>query len=68
MQPQGNHDDAYIASVLSFIRVSLGNQGGHDGLVFPDDVKAVRTETAARKQPWSMEELEAINKAAAAKK
>jgi putative membrane-bound dehydrogenase-like protein len=68
MQPQGAHDDAYISSVLSFIRVSLGNQGGHDGLIFPEDVKSVRDATAGRKEPWTIEELNVINKAAGQKK
>ena len=67
MQPQAAHDDGYISSVLSFIRVSLGNQGGHGGLIFPEDVKNVRDATASRMQPWTIEELNAVDKAAGEK-
>ena len=68
MQPQAAHTNEYIASVLSFIRVGLGNKGGHDGLVFPEDVKAIRDATGDRKEPWKMEELDSISKATAVKK
>ncbi len=68
MPAQNEHNDEYIASVLSFIRVSLGNQGGHDGLVFPEDVKNIRQENASRKEAWTLEELNSIQKAHSGKK
>ncbi|HEX9512674.1 MAG TPA: c-type cytochrome [Puia sp.] len=62
MPAQGEHTDEYIASVLSFIRVGLDNHGGHDGLVQPEDVKDIRVKNAARKDSWTLEDLNAFKK------
>lgn len=62
MPAQAEHTDEYIASVLSFIRVSLDNHGGHDGLVQPEDVKDIRAKNAARKDSWTLEELNVFKK------
>jgi mono/diheme cytochrome c family protein len=67
MPAQNEHNDEYIASVLSFIRVGLGNHGGHDGLIQPEDVKDIRARTADRKDSWTLEELNAFKKAPARK-
>ncbi len=68
MPAQNEHNDEYIASVLSFIRVSLGNQGGHDGLIFPEDIALIRQQDSSRKDSWTMEELTEKQKSLARKK
>jgi hypothetical protein len=45
-----------VASIASYVRSSFGNSGG---MVTPADVARVRAETAARKTPWTLPELEA---------
>jgi hypothetical protein len=49
-----SNDDAYIASVLSYIRNDFGNNGT---FVTPEYVSNVRKETAGRKNPYTFEEL-----------
>jgi mono/diheme cytochrome c family protein len=46
--------DAEVAAVLSFVRSSWGNSAA---VITGEQVKAVRTQSAARKQPWTGPEL-----------
>jgi mono/diheme cytochrome c family protein/glucose/arabinose dehydrogenase len=48
--------DEWVANIASYVRSSFGNSGG---MVTPADVARVRTETASRKTPWTLPELEA---------
>jgi mono/diheme cytochrome c family protein len=52
----GGSTDEWVAGVASFVRTSFGNSGG---MVTPADVARVRRETADRKTPWTLPELEA---------
>ena len=52
----GGSTDEWVAGVASFVRTSFGNSGG---MVTPADVARVRKETAGRKTPWTLPELEA---------
>ena len=54
MQPQKEHTDQYIASVLSYIRNSFGNKAE---TISSGDVKKLRKATADRNTNWSLEEL-----------
>jgi mono/diheme cytochrome c family protein/glucose/arabinose dehydrogenase len=54
MVPMGGTDE-WVANIASYVRSSFGNNGG---LVTPADVARVRAETAARKNPWTLPELE----------
>lgn len=56
MPAQQQQSDEYIASVLSYIRNGFGKKGG---MVFPDQVKAVRERTLERKEAWTLDELNA---------
>jgi mono/diheme cytochrome c family protein/glucose/arabinose dehydrogenase len=56
MVPLGANRDEWIADVASYVRNSFGNSGS---LVTPADVARVRAATAARRTPWTVEELEA---------
>ena len=57
MAPLGStSSDEWIAGVASFVRSSFGNSAG---MVTPADVARVRKETANRKTPWTLPELEA---------
>jgi mono/diheme cytochrome c family protein len=56
MIPMGTNDDEWVASVASYVRQSFGNTGG---FVTPADVARVRSATADRKVPWSVDELNA---------
>jgi mono/diheme cytochrome c family protein len=49
--------DDDLAAVLTYIRQSWGNQAS---AVTPEQVKAVRTEVGNRSQPWTAEQLNAI--------
>lgn len=49
-----SNDDAYIASVLSYIRNDFGNTGT---FVTPEFVSKVRKETEGRKTPYTFDEL-----------
>ena len=62
MPAQKEHTDEYIASVLSYIRIALDNHGGHKGLIQPEDVKDIRAKSGDRKDPWTLEELLALQK------
>ena len=55
MPPMKANDDEWIASVLSYVRNDLGNKAT---VVYPDDIKKVRKETANREKFWTVEELE----------
>ena len=65
MMPMKAYDDEWIASVLSYVRFDLNMQSFpglptdylHSLMVTPDDVKKIRTKYAARKTPWTWEEL-----------
>jgi mono/diheme cytochrome c family protein len=54
MIPHGQHDDAWIAAVTSYLRTSLTNQASY---VTPEQVARVRAATADRKTPWTYPEL-----------
>ena len=57
MAPLGStSSDEWIAGVASFVRGSFGNSAG---MVTPADVARVRKQTANRKTPWTLPELEA---------
>ncbi len=56
MVPMGSNTDEWIAAVASYVRNSFGNAGP---LVTPADVARVRAATAARREPWTLEELSA---------
>jgi mono/diheme cytochrome c family protein len=49
--------DEDLAALLSYMRNSWGNKAS---IVTPEQVKAIRTATASRTQPWTGSELEAI--------
>ncbi|MGK6350189.1 c-type cytochrome [Parapedobacter sp. DT-150] len=55
MPPLAANDDAYIASVLSYIRNDLGNKAP---AVRESQVKAIREQTTDRITPWTKEELD----------
>ena len=55
MVPMGTNSDEWIAAVSSYVRSGFGG----NWLVTPADVARVRTETAARKAPWTPAELQA---------
>ncbi len=54
MIPMGGNDDAWIAAVASYVRTSFGNMSP---LVSADDVARVRAANPARKEPWTLAEL-----------
>jgi mono/diheme cytochrome c family protein len=49
--------DDDLAAVLTYIRQSWGNKGS---AITPEQVKAVRAEVGNRTQPWTVEQLNAI--------
>ena len=49
--------DDDLAAVLTYIRRSWGNKAS---IVTPEEVKAVRAQVGNRTQPWTAEELKAI--------
>ncbi|MCR9013761.1 DUF7133 domain-containing protein [Aquiflexum gelatinilyticum] len=49
-----SNDDAYIASVVSYIRNDFGNTGT---FVTPKFISKIRTKTASRKMPYTFDEL-----------
>ena len=55
MVPMGGTDE-WVANIASYVRNNFGNNAG---MVTPADVARVRAETAARKAPWTLPELEA---------
>jgi hypothetical protein len=54
MQPQKEHSDQYIASVLSYIRNSFGNKAQ---VIDNEDVNNLRKTTVDRVTPWTLDEL-----------
>ena len=54
MVAQKEHNDEYIASVLSYIRNSFGNK---QRVVSVDDVKEMRAATINRQTAWTLDEL-----------
>ena len=55
MPAQGSNDDAWIASVISYIRNDMGNKAS---VVTPGEVKKIRKETGTRTTAWTLKELE----------
>jgi mono/diheme cytochrome c family protein len=55
MVPMGGTDES-VAAIASYVRSSFGNTAG---MVTAADVARVRAETAPRKTPWTLPELEA---------
>jgi len=55
MIPMGANTDAWIAGVATYVRTSFGNASGP---VTPADVARVRAESARRRTPWTLAELE----------
>ena len=56
MIAMATNDDAWIASVLSYVRNSFGN---HASFISAKDVAQLRAATKARTQPWTSPELRA---------
>ncbi len=56
MIAMATNDDAWIASVLSYVRNSFGN---HASFIAPQEVARLRAATTARTQPWTIAELRA---------
>lgn len=54
MAPMADHNDQWIADVLSYIRYKYNKNAG---FVSADQVKVVRADNADRKAPWTLEEL-----------
>ncbi len=54
MIPMATNDDAWIASVLSYVRNSFGNRAG---FVSPQEVARIRAASKDRTQPWTEKEL-----------
>jgi len=54
MPAQKEHNDEYIAAVLSYVRNSFGNKAR---VVSIDDVKELREATKDRKAVWTLDEL-----------
>ena len=54
MVPMASNDDEWIASVLSYIRTSFGNNGS---LISTNDVARARAAGGQRDVPWTIEEL-----------
>jgi glucose/arabinose dehydrogenase/mono/diheme cytochrome c family protein len=57
MPAQNSNNDEYIASVLSYIRNSMGNTGA---IVRPSDVRDVRKADTTHPAPWTWKELHSI--------
>jgi mono/diheme cytochrome c family protein len=56
MAPLGvTSTDEWVAGVASYVRNAFGNNAG---MVTPEDVARVRKESAGRKKPWTVPELE----------
>ena len=56
MIAMATNDDAWIASVLSYVRNSFGNRAS---FIAPQEVARIRVATKARTQPWTIPELRA---------
>ena len=59
MPPMEANNDEWIASVLSYVRYSFGDDAS---TVRDDHVKDIRDETAGRKKYWTLSELEKLEK------
>ncbi|HEY5916749.1 MAG TPA: c-type cytochrome, partial [Chryseolinea sp.] len=59
MPPMEANDDEWIASVLSYVRYSFGDDAS---TVRDDHVKDVRDNTIGRKKYWTLSELESLEK------
>ena len=57
MLPLESYDDEWIASVLTYVRKSWGNNGS---VVTPAEVAAVRAATKGRKEMWKSSEILAM--------
>jgi len=57
MPAQGTNNDEYIASVLSYIRNSMGNTAS---VVRPSDVRNIRKADTVHPAPWTWKELHSI--------
>ncbi|MCW3092967.1 MAG: cytochrome [Ferruginibacter sp.] len=57
MPAQNSNSNEYIASVLSYIRNSMGNKAN---VIKPDDVKKIRKEIGDRQNSWTLEELDTV--------
>jgi glucose/arabinose dehydrogenase/mono/diheme cytochrome c family protein len=55
MIPMGQNPDDWIAAVGSYIRNAFGNRAS---IITPGDVARVRSATQARKNPWTVAEIE----------
>lgn len=65
MPSLGANSDEWVASVANYVRYEFGKVNGRRKptdtiapFVTPAEVKLIRTETAARKKPWTLGELE----------
>ncbi len=56
MVPMGSNPDDWVASIGSYIRSGYGGSGW---AISPTDVARVRAANAARKTPWTVEDMEA---------
>jgi mono/diheme cytochrome c family protein/glucose/arabinose dehydrogenase len=56
MIPMADEDDEWLASVLSYVRTSFGNEAEP---ISPDEVARIRKATSDRKTPWTIKELQA---------
>ncbi len=54
MIPMKSYDDAWVASVLSYVRNNFGNRAT---FITPAQVAKARKATAARKEPWTIDAL-----------
>ena len=57
MMPMGTNDDAWIAAIASYLRVSFGNRAS---LITVEDAARVRAAYKDRTQPWTEKELRAM--------
>ena len=57
MVSMANNDDQWVSDVSNYIRNSFGNKAA---MLYPRDVAALREEHAARKTPWTQEEIEQL--------
>lgn len=57
MPAQGDNDDEWVASIVSYVRNSFGNNAS---CVTPQEVAAVRADEKAHEPPWTLEELKAM--------
>jgi putative heme-binding domain-containing protein len=58
MAPMGANDDAWIASISSYVRNAFGNSAS---VVKPEEVAKARTAAGKRNFPWTVAELESTS-------